>query len=175
VIAMLLGMAYRRENQPKNQRIPCTLVVDECQNFVTDSMSEILAEARKYKLFATFAQQIAGQRMPIELKDSLLQNTNLQVVGGTTPAGAKRNADLVGIESQDIVQLGIGEFYTRPKRSLPAIKFKTRDDLLDWKNCVSPPTWKRMVFEQIKLYYHHQDSGREIFIEEEPDINPQNW
>jgi len=175
VIAMLLGMAYRRENQPKHKRVPCTLVVDECQNFVTNSMSEILAEARKYRLFATFAQQIAGQRMPIELKESLLQNTNLQVVGGTTRAGAKRNADLVGIESEDVVQLDIGEFYTRPKRSLPAIKFKTRDDLLDWKNCVSPPTWKRMVFEQVKLYYQHQDKNREIIIEEEPDVSPQDW
>jgi len=175
VIAILLGMAYRRANLPEAERIPCSLIVDECQNFVTKSMTDILNEARKYRFFITLAQLVAGQFMPIELRDSLLQNTNLQVVGGTTRSGAKRNADLVGVETSDIETLETGEFYTKPNRSLPAVKFKTRTELLKYKNSVTKEIWNLTRFQQIEKYYRGTLKKAEIDFEEEPDTGSQKW
>lgn len=175
IIAMLSGMAYRRGNEPEKQRVPCTVVVDEAHNFVSESVGDILAEARKYRLFMTLAQQMAGQKMPIELKDAVLQYTNMQAVGGTTPSGAKRNAELVGVTPEDITRLKQGEFYVRPERSLPPIKFVTRTDLLDNRNGVAKETWKRIVREQVELYYRHWDGSKKIVIEEEQDTSPQDW
>lgn len=176
IIGMLLGIAYRRADiANEKDRVPCSLIVDECQNYVTEAIDDILNEARKYRLFVTLAQTTAGKRMSIELKDAVLGNTNMQVAGGTTPSGAKRNAELVGVNAEDIVSLEQGEFYVRPKRSLPAVKFKTRTDLLRKQNCVTQQTWGLMVREQIEKYYRHYDGSKKVTIEEEPDISPQVW
>lgn len=176
VIGMLMGMAFRRENLKKEDRVPCALVIDECHNFISESMEEILTEARKYRLLLTLAQQTAGQRMPPALKDAVLETTNLQVVGGTSASGAKRNADIVGVNPDDVRKLKIGEFFVRSSRSGSPIKFKTRTDLLDWRNCVTKESWRRIVRDQIKKHYQQYDSSIKTVIEdEEPDITPQTW
>ena len=65
----------------------------------------------------------------------------------------QRNAEIVGVSPEDIRKLGIGEFYIRAHRSGSAVKFRTREDLLDWRNSVTAPTWKRMLKNQIEKYY----------------------
>ncbi|MFD1156823.1 type IV secretory system conjugative DNA transfer family protein [Roseovarius aestuarii] len=153
VIAQLISIAFRRETLPRDKRIPCSVVIDECHNFVSETMEDILTEARKYRLYLTMAQQIAGQRMPTHMKDVVLETTNLQVVGGTSFSGAKRNADIVGVDAEDVRRLSVGEFFIRSHRSGAAVKFRTRQDLLDWNNSVTAPTWKRMLEHQISSYY----------------------
>lgn len=169
---MLTGLAFRREGE----RVPCQIVIDECHNFVTQSMADILTEARKYRLFLTMAQQIAGQHLSPDLKDIVLETTNLQAVGGTSASGAKRNADIVGVQPEDVRKLDIGEFYVRAHRSGSPIKFRTRTDLLDWKNCVAKETWHRVLEEQTSQYYTQYDSSvKKIVYEEEVDTDPQVW
>lgn len=175
IIAMLMGMAYRRENLKKEDRIPCSVIVDECHNFVSESMEDILTEARKYRLFITLAQQIAGQRMPITLRDVVLETTNLQAVGGTSASGAKRNADIVGVDAEEIRKLRIGEFYVRASRAGSPMKFRTRTDLLDYRNCVHKLTWRAIQKEQIRKYYQPYDKKIKPIIEEEVDISPVAW
>jgi len=175
IIGMLLGMAFRRASQEKRKRVPCSLIVDECHNYLSESIEEILVEARKFRLLLTLAQQTAGQKMPHDLKDAVLTTTNFQVSGGTTRAGAKRNADLVGVTDEDILRLEIGEFFFRPKRSLPAIKFNTRKDLLDAGNSISDSTWKIIAREQLKKHYRRYAGAPTESVAEEPDTSPQKW
>lgn len=169
VIAMILGIAFRRKNP-----VPCSLVVDECHNYISESMEEILTEARKYRISLTLAQQTAGQRMPVALKDAVLNASNLQVIGGTPRSGASRNADLLGINAEEVRTLRVGEFFIRPDRAGDVVRFQARDDLVDWKNSVSKPTWRRILGEQRRRYYVRQGERRLGEGQDNPDDVPES-
>jgi hypothetical protein len=61
VVGKLLMSALSRVDIPEKERRDFYLYIDEFQNFTTDSISQILAEARKYKLSLTIAHQFIGQ------------------------------------------------------------------------------------------------------------------
>lgn len=63
--------AMNRANLPEEQRRDFFLFVDEFQNFATSSFIKILAEARKYRLCLTMANQYIGQLQSTEIKDDL--------------------------------------------------------------------------------------------------------
>ncbi|MBI5221440.1 MAG: type IV secretion system DNA-binding domain-containing protein [Candidatus Magasanikbacteria bacterium] len=68
-VAKLQMAAFSRVDLPENQRPDFYVYIDEFQNFITDSISTILAEARKYRLNLNLAHQYIGQ---------LVQGTNLE-------------------------------------------------------------------------------------------------
>jgi hypothetical protein len=61
IVGKLLMSALSRVDIPESERKDFYLYIDEFQNFTTDSISSILAEARKYKLCLTIAHQFIGQ------------------------------------------------------------------------------------------------------------------
>ena len=61
IVAKLQMAALSRTNLPEDQRKDFYLYIDEFQNFITDSIATILAEARKYRLNLTLAHQYIGQ------------------------------------------------------------------------------------------------------------------
>ncbi len=61
IVGKMLMAALSRVDMPEDQRKDFYLYIDEFQNFTTDSISSILAEARKYKLCLTIAHQFIGQ------------------------------------------------------------------------------------------------------------------
>ena len=61
IVGKLLMSALSRVDIPESERKEFYLYIDEFQNFTTDSISQILAEARKYKLGLTIAHQFIGQ------------------------------------------------------------------------------------------------------------------
>ncbi|MDX9893342.1 MAG: type IV secretion system DNA-binding domain-containing protein [Patescibacteria group bacterium] len=61
IVAKLQMAALSRTNLPEDQRQDFYLYIDEFQNFITDSVATILAEARKYKLNLILAHQYIGQ------------------------------------------------------------------------------------------------------------------
>jgi len=61
IVGKLLMAALSRVELPEQQRRDFFLYIDEFQNFTTDSISQILAEARKYRLSLTIAHQYIGQ------------------------------------------------------------------------------------------------------------------
>jgi type IV secretory pathway TraG/TraD family ATPase VirD4 len=69
--------AFSRENVRESKRKPFYLYIDEFQNFATDSFLDILAEARKYKLSLTLANQNLAQ-LPPKLRASILTNCGIQ-------------------------------------------------------------------------------------------------
>jgi hypothetical protein len=113
--AKLLGMmfvmkfqaaAMARADTPEDQRRPFTLYVDEFQNFSTDSFSEILSEARKYKLSLIVANQYVSQ-LSDEIRDAVFGN-----VGSIIALRASANdADMLVkyfspvFETEDIVKM----------------------------------------------------------------------
>lgn len=61
VIGKILMAALGRSDMPEEERKPFFLYIDEFQNFLTESITVILSEARKYKLSLTIAHQFLGQ------------------------------------------------------------------------------------------------------------------
>ena len=61
IVSKLQMAALSRADMLEKDRNDFFLYIDEFQNFITDSISTILAEARKYKLNLTIAHQYIGQ------------------------------------------------------------------------------------------------------------------
>lgn len=61
IVSKLQMAALARADMPESERNDFFLYIDEFQNFITDSIATILAEARKYRLNLTIAHQYIGQ------------------------------------------------------------------------------------------------------------------
>ena len=73
LLPMILRAALSRARLPDSQRRDVSLVVDEFHNYATDSLALMLAEARKYHVGLTLANQHVGQ-LTGEIRDALLGN-----------------------------------------------------------------------------------------------------
>jgi hypothetical protein len=65
--------AMSRSDVPEHKRTDFMLLIDEFQNFATDSFVGILSEARKYRLSLTLSHQYIGQVRP-EIRDAVFGN-----------------------------------------------------------------------------------------------------
>lgn len=61
VVGKILMSALSRADVPEDQRVDFYLYLDEFQNVTTNSISQILSEARKYRLVLTLAHQFISQ------------------------------------------------------------------------------------------------------------------
>ena len=114
IITKLYQAAMSRADMPEEDRKDFYFYVDEFQNFATDTFSEILSEARKYRLNLTIAHQYMGQL------DDLVQKTVFGNVGSIVSfrVGAD-DARFLAEEynpiftERDIINLGVREFYCK--------------------------------------------------------------
>lgn len=87
--AKLLGMmfvmkfqaaAMQRQSIPEDQRRDFSLIVDEFQNFATESFESILSEARKYRLNLIVANQFMSQLID-KIRSAILGNAGSFLIG----------------------------------------------------------------------------------------------
>ena len=81
LVAMFQGLALRREACKESARVPVHLIIDECHNFLTPAVDDILKESRKYRLYLTLTQQTIGDKMSPELFNSVMTNTEVKITG----------------------------------------------------------------------------------------------
>ncbi len=78
IVAKLQMAAMGRADLPEEERNDFYLYIDEFQNFITDSISTILSEARKYRLNLIIAHQYLGQltddKGKSDIRDAVLGN-----------------------------------------------------------------------------------------------------
>ena len=77
LVGKVLMAALSRADSPKASRNPFYLYIDEFQNFTTDSITQVLSEARKYGLSLTLAHQYIGQLIKhndTAIKDAVFGN-----------------------------------------------------------------------------------------------------
>jgi hypothetical protein len=79
ILTKLQIAAHRRARLQIADRQPYYLYVDEFQNFATLSFTQILSEARKYKLFLTMAEQSTTQQEEERLVNIILANVGTVV------------------------------------------------------------------------------------------------
>lgn len=73
LLPMILHAALSRADTPGDERRDVALYIDEFQNYATDSLALMLAEARKYHLALTLANQHIGQ-LTHEIRDAVIGN-----------------------------------------------------------------------------------------------------
>ncbi len=119
VVAKLQMAAMGRADMDEESRKDFYLYIDEFQNFITDSISTILSEARKYKLDLIIAHQYMGQltddKGRSDIRDAVLGNVGTMMVGRIGPDDsevlAKEFAPVFG--SYDLLNTPQYSFYVK--------------------------------------------------------------
>ena len=88
IVSKLQMAALARADMPEEKREDFYLYIDEFQNFITDSISTILSEARKYRLNLVVGHQYMGQLVKdnkTEIRDAILGNVGSMFVSRIGP------------------------------------------------------------------------------------------
>jgi len=149
IIALIQGLALRRQKLDRRDRIPVHLFIDECQNYIGKSTINILEESRKYGVHLTLAQQVTGRGMTPEMRNVVINNTNLKFLGRTIDD--QRMPKLLGVDAEDARKLDAGHFFCRGG-SNPTFYVELHNDCLDDKKAMSASEWEK-VKEAQKCYY----------------------
>lgn len=116
ILAKLQLAALKRADVKQASRKPFYLYVDEFQNFATLSFTQMLSEARKYKVFLTMAEQSTQQQDDQKLVNIILANVGTVVAFRT---GSPKDEELLlplfehYIEKGEIANLSAYNFYCR--------------------------------------------------------------
>jgi len=116
ILAKLQLAALKRSEKKQADRKPFYLYVDEFQNFATLSFTQMLSEARKYKVYLTMAEQSTQQQDDQKLVNIILANVGTVVVFRT---GSPKDEELLlplfepYIEKGEISNLSAYNFYCR--------------------------------------------------------------
>jgi hypothetical protein len=122
LVAQFQAAAFKRATIPEEERQDFYLVIDEFQNFMTDSFASILSEARKYHLCLTLAHQYLGQARPA-VREAVFGNVGSIIafrVGGPDGEALERvfrpdmlGVHFLGLEKYEVIA-GIQEGTSRP-------------------------------------------------------------
>lgn len=114
IITKLYQAAMSRADTPEDERTDFYFYVDEFQNFATDTFTEILSEARKYRLNLTIAHQYMGQLSPT-VRKTVFGNVGSMISFRVGAEDAKILAEEYNpiFKERDIINLGVREFYIK--------------------------------------------------------------
>jgi hypothetical protein len=88
LVGKILMAALSRVDTPENDRVDFYLYLDEFQNVTTNSIAQILSEARKYKLNLTIAHQFIAQ-LKEEISKAVFGNVGSMVAFRVGPEDAE--------------------------------------------------------------------------------------
>ena len=153
--------AMSRADVPIEQRPECFLYVDEFQNFATEAFAVILAEARKYNLSLTMANQFVEQ-LPLEVRSAVFGNAGTIIsfrVGGADADFLVKEFEPV-FDSNDLVNLDKYNIYIKllvNGTSAPAFSAKT----------LPPVERPEDITEKIVNLSHQKYSAPRAYVEEQ--------
>jgi len=97
-------------------RLDCSLIVDECHNFLTlpIGLEEMLAEARAYRLALILAHQDLAQ-LPNDLREGISANARSKLIFSVSPEDARQleRHTLPALGAHDLSHLGAFQAATR--------------------------------------------------------------
>lgn len=111
LIGKLFSAAMSRVSVPSENRRPMYLYIDEFQNFTTESVAQMLSEARKFGLYLTLANQNLSQLNDKSggngILDSVIGNVGSMLVFRLGPIDAEKMAAYTKpeIQAQDLQAL----------------------------------------------------------------------
>lgn len=143
------------------QRKSVFLFMDEGDNFMNENVIRLYKETRKYGLFITFIQQVAGYGMTSEQWRAVKTNSLLRFGGnvGGDGDGAKIMAEMLATPKEDILSLKKGNFWLKYGTNEPQ-KIRIGLELIDDRNAMTSEQWQR-VKEYQKAHYYRAKIARE--------------
>jgi hypothetical protein len=118
VVGKILMASLSRANMDPEKRKDFYLYIDEFQNFTTDSISQILSEARKYNLNLIIAHQYIGQlskNQDTAIKDAVFGNAGTMIsfkVGSDDAEFLVKEFSPV-FNEYDLINIGKGTAYLK--------------------------------------------------------------
>lgn len=155
LLAQIKSMAFQRADIPENRRVPTHIFIDECQRYISPNIEIILAEARKYKVYLTLANQYYGQNMGTETRNAITNNTAVKIAGMNGDKNATTHHKETGANVDELKSLAVGEFHIK-EGTKPSVKVTAPDHLIKDKNAMKPEQWEHLKSMLLALYYHPQ-------------------
>jgi len=154
LLSELTTLALQKASIPEQFRKPWMVYIDECQNFLTPRIDKILAEARKYGLHLTMANQYINQIENIRLRSSILANTNVKCLGLSSNKDYDLMAKEMGFKNKETPILGKGRFIVKVGSFSP-IAIKAYDFLVDTKGSsyINREQHRQRLNQILKKYY----------------------
>jgi hypothetical protein len=170
LVPKILAAAMSRTDIPQEQRRDFFLYVDEFQNFATDTFAEILAEARKYKLNLTVANQFIGQ-IGEELKNAVFGNVGTVIAFrvGVTDANFLQHEFAPTFSEQDLVNIEARHIYVKTQvEGEPVHPFSVDTSFPSWEDWqkMRRPEVGRAIRELSRLTYGRDRAAVEANISE---------
>lgn len=153
IIGLIQIIALKRADIKDEKKRPHThLYIDEFHNFITPRIEEILTESRKYKLFLTLAHQSVSQIKDANLRDIILDNTNVKIVGKNSNKTLEAMNKTLNTKLEDVQKLTAGEFYLQSGNN-DVMKIHNSKKLLDGEGIISDEQWEEHKQYQLENYY----------------------
>ncbi len=86
-VALIAQASVQRAALPPHQRRPAFVYIDEAQDYFDSNISNLLNQARKYRIGLVFAHQNLDQLSP-DLRASMLASTSIKFAGGLSAKDA---------------------------------------------------------------------------------------
>jgi hypothetical protein len=86
-ISLIAQAVIQRSAIPSHERNPSFIYIDECQDYFDDNISNLLNQARKYRVSLAFAHQNLDQ-LSAGLRSSVLASTTIKFAGGVSAKDA---------------------------------------------------------------------------------------
>ena len=171
VIPILQNIIFQRAKLDKSNRVPISFYIDEFQDYINDSMDEILRQGRKYGVNLTIATQTVGQGMDSKMTDTVLTNTNIKFAGQNNYRNTRTMSNEAGVELEVLQKLQRGEFLTRVGNGRAFVLTGSKLHLDD-KTCISSEEWEKVLQDQIKKYYVERPKNKVENKENSPPAPP---
>ena len=154
IVEYIQVLALKRADVEEEDRTDTHLYIDEAHNFIssTATISEILTESRKYKLFVTFAHQAITQIKDNNLRDIMTTMTNVKIIGKNSNKTLEVMNKTLNTKLEDVEKLKSGEFYISAGNN-DIIKVNVTDKLLDGKENISFFEEEEQNIYQLVKYY----------------------
>lgn len=106
VFARLWSAALERASIPESERRDFFVYIDEFQNMTSDSLPDVLSEARKFRVGITLANQFLTQ-IPERTRDAIMGNVGNRVTFRLGPVDAGLSSSWLGgaVNSNDLITL----------------------------------------------------------------------
>jgi hypothetical protein len=152
ILAVILASTRSREKIPEEYRVPCRIHIDECQNFVNESLETMLSEAGKYRISLTMAHQFLRQIRDNMILSSMVTNSVTKIVGESEVDVYAKMAKNMLVNTEDLMQLQRRQFYIRAD-SNKSFRFATSAFLAGDKYEMTPDQARALIDYQVKHYY----------------------
>ena len=151
ILALIQGIATKRQEIPKEKRKETFCFIDEFQNYVTPSIHNIMAESRKYALHMILAHQVVGQQMDANMKRVIIGNSALKIAGDNE------------LDSLKFMCENMGKLTPRDFEKLPKYSFYVYNKV-NKKNGVQMVKAPSFLVKQKPPFYLPKEELKELFL-----------